>query len=82
MRIFKTDAFLSFYRGKFGRVLKCRDWDTGKTYAAKFVMCVRREDRRNVEREIEIMNCLDNTKLLNLLDAFDNGRNEITLITE
>jgi hypothetical protein len=25
-------------------------------YAAKFVTCYKREDRRNVEREVEIMN--------------------------
>ena len=63
-------------------MLKCRGFESGKTYAVKFVLCTRREDRRNVEREIEIMNCLDNAKLLRLFDAYDNGRNEIALITE
>ena len=72
----------STFRGKFGRVLKCRDWDTGDEFAAKFVLCTKREDRRNVEREIEIMNALKNPKLLRLFDAYDNGRNEMTLIME
>ena len=70
------------FRGKFGRVLKCRDWDSGEVFAAKFVLCTKREDRRNVEREIEIMNALKNPKLLRLFDAYDNGRNETTLIME
>ena len=70
------------FRGKFGRVLKCRDWDTGDEFAAKFVLCTKREDRRNVEREIEIMNALKNPKLLRLFDAYDNGKNEMTLIME
>ena len=38
--------------------------------------------RRNVEREIEIMNQLKSGKLLQLFDAYDNGRNEMCLITE
>ena len=71
-----------FFRGKFGRVLKCRDWDSGDVFAAKFVLCTKREDRRNVEREIEIMNTLKNPKLLRLFEAYDNGMNEMTLIME
>ena len=51
-------------------------------YAAKFVVCYKREDRRNVEREVEIMNKLNDPKLLFLFDAFDNGRNELCLVTE
>ena len=51
-------------------------------YAAKFVVCYKREDRRNVEREVEIMNKLSDPKLLYLFDAFDNGRNELCLVTE
>eukprot|EP00092_Neocalanus_flemingeri_P027419 GFUD01029736.1.p1 GENE.GFUD01029736.1~~GFUD01029736.1.p1 ORF type:complete len:1514 (+),score=324.17 GFUD01029736.1:225-4766(+) len=69
-------------RGKFGRVMKCRKRDSGEIFAAKFVTCTRREDRRNVEREVEIMNCLKSHKLLQLYEAYDNGRNEMCLITE
>ena len=74
--------FWIFCRGKFGRVLKCRDWDTEEVFAAKFVLCTKREDRRNVEREIEIMNTLQNPKLLRLFEAYEDGRNEMTLIME
>ncbi len=41
-----------FFRGKFGKVLKCVSKESGQTFAAKFVMCSTREDRRNVEREV------------------------------
>jgi len=69
-------------RGKFGRVMKCKKRDSGEIFAAKFVTCTRREDRRNVEREVEIMNCLKSHKLLQLYEAYDNGKNEMCLITE
>jgi hypothetical protein len=65
--------------------MKCRnrdDDDNDVYYAAKFVLCYKREDRRNVEREVEIMNKLKDPKLLYLFDAFDNGRNELCLVTE
>ena len=38
--------------------------------------------RRNVEREVEIMNVLKSQKLLQLYEAYDNGRSEMCLITE
>jgi hypothetical protein len=38
--------------------------------------------RRNVEREVEIMNSLKSGMLLQLYDAYDNGRNEMCLVTE
>jgi hypothetical protein len=63
-------------------VMKCVQFESGETFAAKFVQCTSREDRRNVEREIEIMNLLRSPKLLQLFDAYENGRNEMCLITE
>jgi hypothetical protein len=38
--------------------------------------------RRNVEREVDIMNSLRSGMLLQLYDAYDNGRNEMCLVTE
>ena len=38
--------------------------------------------RRNVEREVEIMNCLKSPRILQLYEAYDNGRNEMCLVTE
>ena len=43
-------------------------------------ICHRR--RRNVEREVEIMNCLKSPRILQLYEAYDNGRNEMCLVTE
>ena len=69
-------------RGKFGRVMKCRRKESGEIFAAKFVSCARREDRRNVEREVEIMNGLKSALILQLYEAWDSGRGEMCLITE
>jgi myosin-light-chain kinase len=62
------------YRGKFGTVYRCREKKTGLHLAAKFVATPKREDRRNVEREIEIMRLLQHPRLIQLYDAFDNGK--------
>ena len=75
--------FCLFYsRGKFGEVMRCTDLDGGQTFAAKFVKYRKRDDRENVEREVEIMNLLDHPKLLFLYDAYDNTVNEMCLVTE
>lgn len=44
--------------------MKCVHLTSGETFAAKFVQCTSREDRRNVEREVDIMNALKSPKLL------------------
>ena len=73
--------FLHF-RGKFGRVVRCKHRDKGQYFAAKFVRYTKKEERENVEREVQIMNSLAHPKLLFLYDAYDNGRNEMCLVTE
>ncbi|XP_055693724.1 uncharacterized protein LOC129796062 isoform X2 [Lutzomyia longipalpis] len=61
-------------RGKFGTVYKCREKSTGLQLAAKFVPIPKREDRRNVEREVEIMNSLHHHLIIQLYDAFEFGK--------
>lgn len=61
-------------RGKFGTVYKCVEKSTGLSLAAKFVGVPKKEDRRNVEREIEIMRALQHPRLIQLYDAFENGK--------
>lgn len=61
-------------RGKFGTVYRCQEKSTGLQLAAKFVATPKREDRRNVEREIEIMRLLQHPRLIQLYDAYDNGK--------
>lgn len=62
--------------------MRCKHWETGSYFAAKFVQYTRKEDRENVEREVQIMNTLAHPKLLFLYDAYDNCRNEMCLVTE
>ncbi|XP_014246118.1 serine/threonine-protein kinase 10-like [Cimex lectularius] len=59
-------------RGKFGIVYKCRDKETKLVLAAKFVSIAKRQDRKNVEREVEIMRALRHPRLIQLYDAFEN----------
>lgn len=69
-------------RGKFGTVYRCIERASGRELAAKFVHMRRREDRQDVEREISIMSLLQHKRLLQLYDAYDDGKNEMCLITE
>ncbi|XP_071445543.1 uncharacterized protein [Hetaerina americana] len=62
-------------RGKFGTVYRCSEKSTGLQLAAKYVATPRREDRRSVEREVDIMKKLQHPRLIQLYDAFDaNGK--------
>lgn len=61
-------------RGKFGTVYKCKEKSTGLYLAAKFIGCPKKEDRRNVEREIDIMRALQHPRLIQVYDAFENGK--------
>lgn len=52
----------------------CQEKQTGLRLAAKFVSCSHKEDRKNMEREIEIMSGLHHPKLIQLYDAFDEEK--------
>ncbi|XP_017468291.1 PREDICTED: death-associated protein kinase related [Rhagoletis zephyria] len=58
-------------RGKFGTVYKCQEKTSGLKLAAKFVPIPKREDRRNVEREVEIMNSLQHHLIIQLYAAYE-----------
>nr|XP_018898020.1 PREDICTED: striated muscle-specific serine/threonine-protein kinase-like [Bemisia tabaci] len=60
-------------RGKFGTVYKCKEKATGLALAAKFVAVGRRQDRKNVEREVEIMRELQHPRLIQIYDAFESS---------
>lgn len=72
-------------RGRFGTVYLCNCRKTGVKFAAKFINTKRKLERRNVEREIEIMKTLHEKKpclkLIQLYDAFDM-KTEMALILE
>lgn len=65
---------LSMARGKFGTVYKCQEKSTGLKLAAKFIPIPKRDDRRNVGREVEIMNSLQHSLIIQLYDAFEYGK--------
>lgn len=65
------DLLSEIGRGKFGTVYKCREKETGLELAAKFVPIPKREDRRNVEREVEIMNSLQHHLIIQLYAAYE-----------
>lgn len=69
-------------RGKFGTVYRCSEKGTGKKFAAKFVVTNRKEDREDVEREVSIMMSLQHKRLLQLYDAFDDGKKKMILVLE
>lgn len=69
-------------RGRFGTVFRCTERQTGKNLAAKFIHMRRKEDREDVEREVWIMSQLQHKRLLQLYDAFDDGKSQMCLITE
>lgn len=69
-------------RGKFGTVYKCTEKATDKKFAAKFITTPKVQDRADVEREVEIMTILQHPRLLQLYDAFDDGKKTMCLVLE
>ncbi|XP_076373591.1 myosin light chain kinase, smooth muscle-like isoform X2 [Tachypleus tridentatus] len=69
-------------RGKFGTVYKCKEKVTGRVLAAKFITTNRADDRKDVEREVEIMRILQHPRLLQLYDAYDDGKKQMCLVLE
>lgn len=61
-------------RGKFGTVYRCKEKTNELCLAAKFVSVPKKEDRRNVEREVDIMRQLQHPRLIQIYDAFENGK--------
>lgn len=68
-------------RGTFGTVYMCKEKASGLELAAKFVWVKRKEERANMEREIDIMCGLHHPRIIQLFDAYDDGRT-ITCILE
>lgn len=51
----------------------CTEKVTGLRLAAKYVKVTCKEDRRNMEREIEVMSGLHHPRIIQLYDAYDDG---------
>ncbi|XP_062564892.1 calcium/calmodulin-dependent protein kinase type 1G isoform X6 [Armigeres subalbatus] len=61
-------------RGKFGVVHVCKEKSTGTRLAAKFIQIVKKGDRRNIEREVHMMNVLRHPKIAQLYGAYEFDR--------
>lgn len=84
MMKFYLNVILYFFcvcRGTYGTVYICTEKTTGLKLAAKYVKVTCKEDRRNMEREIEIMCGLHHPRIIQLYDAYDDG-STITCILE
>lgn len=68
-------------KGRYGVVHKVTEVKSDQKMAAKFVRCIKKQDREKVQEEIDIMNCLRHPKLLQLVAAFDNPK-EIIMVLE
>ncbi|GCC27205.1 uncharacterized protein [Chiloscyllium punctatum] len=67
--------------GRFGQVHKCVEKSTGLTLAAKIIKTRAAKHKEEVRNEIQVMNQLNHTNLIQLYDAFES-RNDITLVME
>ncbi|KAL9702118.1 hypothetical protein quinque_005636 [Culex quinquefasciatus] len=61
-------------RGKFGVVHTCTDKTTGLRLAAKFIKIEKKGDRKNIEREVHMMNVLRHAKIAQLYAAYEYDR--------
>ncbi|XP_034942350.1 myosin light chain kinase, smooth muscle-like [Chelonus insularis] len=68
------DLELELGRGKFGTVYLCKDKRNDLRLAVKIVNITKKEDRRSVEREVEIMRRLQHPRLIQLYDAVDTKK--------
>uniref|UniRef100_A0A0N5AAL1 Protein kinase domain-containing protein n=1 Tax=Syphacia muris TaxID=451379 RepID=A0A0N5AAL1_9BILA len=68
--------------GKFGKVYRCREKETGLELAAKRIKIKRDADRQQVEREVEIMTKMRHPRIAQIYDAFSTPENDIVLVME
>jgi len=78
-----TSSFVLYCRGKYATVRRCRDKQTGKQYAAKFL----RKRRRNADLRPEILHevavleaCTYNSRIVNLYKVFETTTEMILLL--
>ncbi|XP_044151428.1 LOW QUALITY PROTEIN: myosin light chain kinase family member 4 [Bufo gargarizans] len=67
--------------GRFGQVHRCVEKTSGLTLAAKIIKVRGHKEKEEVKNEIQVMNQLNHTNLIQLYDAFES-RNDIILVME
>lgn len=60
--------------GTYGTVYRCTERATHLELAAKFVKVKLKDERLSMEREIELMSGLHHPRIIQLYDAFDDGK--------
>ncbi|CAL8094223.1 unnamed protein product [Orchesella dallaii] len=76
------DKFDELGKGRFGIVFEVVNKETKKSFAGKFVKCIKAKDKERVQLEVKIMNDLEyHPKLICLIDAFEMPR-EIVIVTQ
>jgi myosin-light-chain kinase len=58
------------FRGKFGKVYRCREKSTGIEFAAKRIALKRDADRELVEHEVTILQQMRHPLIAQIYDAF------------
>lgn len=74
------DGHVIINRGRFGSVFMCKEKQSGRDFAAKFIK-IKMGQREELRNEVMIMNELHHPKLLLLWDAFEAKR-EMVLVME
>lgn len=77
----KYDVHDELGKGRFGVVHKVTEKKTNQKLAAKFIKCRTAKDKKKVQDEIDVMNLLRHSKLLQLAAAFENSK-YIIMVTE
>ncbi|KAM4687964.1 myosin light chain kinase family member 4 isoform 2-T2 [Discoglossus pictus] len=67
--------------GRFGQVHSCVEKSSGLRLAAKVIKVRGHKEKEEVKNEIQVMNQLNHTNLIQLYDAFES-RNDIVLVME
>ncbi|XP_076000877.1 uncharacterized protein mylk4a [Genypterus blacodes] len=67
--------------GRFGQVHKCVENSSGLTLAAKVIKARTQKEKEIVKNEIQVMNHLDHSTLIQLYAAYES-RNDIILVLE
>ncbi|XP_017783475.1 PREDICTED: myosin light chain kinase, smooth muscle-like [Nicrophorus vespilloides] len=76
----KYDILEELGKGRYGVVHRVVDKTTNQKLAAKFIRCRTAKDRDKVQDEIDIMNLLRHSKLLQLAAAFENSKETIMVM--
>ena len=78
-----NDSNVSFCRGKFAVVRKCREKSSGEAYAAKYLRKRRRgcDCREDIIKEIDIMRAgKDQQRIIQIKEVFESQREMIIIL--